>query len=89
MFLGPVRQDVYARIPWYGPQVHVAGDGGGRERLVQGRGAWGGARRVLTPVVVDAVWGDVYGEGSDGALEFVRLDVVEARLRPCVGSALR
>ena len=34
---------------------------------------------VLTPGVVDAVRGDVYGEGSDGALEFVGLDVVGAR----------
>ena len=36
--------------------------------------------------VVDVVRGDVYGEGSDGALEFVRLDVVEAPRRPCVGA---
>ena len=41
---------------------------------------------VLTPGVVDAVRGDVYREGSDGALEFVGLDVVEARHRPCVGA---
>ena len=27
----------------------------------------------------------MHGEGSDGALEFVGLDVVEARPRPCVG----
>ena len=39
---------------------------------------------VLTPGVVDAVRGDVHGEGSDGALEIVLLDVVEARHRPCV-----
>ena len=39
---------------------------------------------VLTPGVLDAVLGDVYGEGSDGALYFVGLDVVEARHRPCV-----
>ena len=41
---------------------------------------------LLTPGVVDAVWGDVYGERSNGALEFVGLDVVEARHRPCVGA---
>ena len=41
---------------------------------------------VLTPGVVDAVRGDVYGEGSNGALEFVGLDVVEAHHRPCVGA---
>ena len=88
VFPGPVRQDVYARVPWYGAQVHVARDGGGWERLAQGRGAWGGAGRVmvLTPGVVDAVRVDVYGEGSDGALGFVGLDVVEARHRPCVGA---
>ena len=70
MFPGPVGQDVYARVSWYGAQVHVARDGGGRERLAQRPGARGGAGRVivLTPGVVDAVWGDVYGEGSDGAL---------------------
>ena len=33
---GPVGQDVYARVPWYGAQVHVARDGGGLERLAQG-----------------------------------------------------
>ena len=88
MFPGPVGQDVYARVSRYGAQVHVARDGGGRQRLAQGRGAWGGAGRVmvLTPGVVDAVRGDVYGEGSNGALEFVGLDVVEARHRPCVGA---
>ena len=85
---GPVGQDVYARVSRYGAQVHVARDGGGRQRLTQGRGAWGGAGRVmvLTTGLVDAVRGDVYGEGSDGALEFVGLDVVEARHRPCVGA---
>ena len=84
VFPGPVGQDVYARVSQYGVQVHVARDGGGRQRLAQGRGAWGGAGRVmvLTPGLVDAVRGDVYGEGSDGALEFVGLDVVEARHRP-------
>ena len=88
VFPGPVGQDVYARVSWYGAKLHVARDGGGRERLAQGRGAWGGAGRimVLTPGVVDAVRGDVYGKGSDGALEFVGLDVVEARHRPCVGA---
>ena len=88
VFPGPVGQDVYARVPRYGAQVHVARHGGGRQRLAQGRGAWGGAGRVmvLTPVVVDAVRGDVYGEGSEGTLEFVGLDVVEARHRPCVGA---
>ena len=84
VFPRPVGQDVYARVSRYGAQVHVARDGGGRQRLAQGRGAWGGAGRVmvLTPGVVDAVRGDVYGEGSDGALKFVGLDVVEARHRP-------
>ena len=88
VFPGPVGQDVYARVSWYGAQVHVARDGGGRKPLAQGRGAWGGAGRVmvLTPRVVDAVRGEVYGEGSDGALEFVGLVVVEARHRPCVGA---
>ena len=88
VFPGPVGQDVYARVSRYGAQVHVARDGGGRQRLAQGRGAWGGAGQVmvLTPGVVAAVRGDVYGEGSDGALEFVELDVVEARHRPCVGA---
>ena len=87
VFPEPVRQEVYARVPWYGAEVHIASDGGGRQRLAQGRGAWGGAGRVvvLTPGLVDAVWGDVYGEGSDGALEFVLLDVVEACHRPFVG----
>ena len=52
------------------------------------RGEVHGLQRVmvLTAGVVDAVRGDVYGEGSDGALEFVGLDVVEARHRPCVGA---
>ena len=51
VFPGPVGQDVYARVPWYSAQVHVARDGGSRERLAQGRGARGGAGRVmvLTP----------------------------------------
>ena len=88
VFPGPVGQDVYARVSRYGAHIHVARDGGGRQRLAQGRGAWGGAGwvMVLTPGVVDAVRGDVYGEGSNGALEFVELDVVEARHRPCVGA---
>ena len=88
VFPGPVGQDVYARVSRYGAQVYVARDIEGRQRLAQGRGAWGGARRVmvLTPGVVDAIGGDVYGEGSDGALEFVGLDVVEARHRLCVGA---
>ena len=88
VFPGPVGQDVYARVSWYGAQVHVARDSGGWQRLAQGRGAWGGARRVmvLTPGSVDAVRGDSYGEGSDGALEFVGLDVVEACHRLCVGA---
>ena len=88
VFPAPVGQDVYARVSRYGAQVHVARDGRGRQRLAQGRGAWGGAGRVmvLTPGVVDAVRGDVYGEGSNGALGFVGLDVVEARHRLCVGA---
>ena len=88
LFPGPVGQNVYARVSRYGAQVHVARDGGGRQRLAQGRGAWGGAGRVmvLTPGVVDAVRGDVYGEGSDGTLEFVGLVVVEARHRLCLGA---
>ena len=72
---GPVGQDVYARISRYGAQVHVPRDGGGRQRLAQG--------------VVDAVRVDVYGEGSDGALDFVGLDVVEGRHRPCLGAPFR
>ena len=36
VFPGPVGQDVYARAPWYGAQVHVAHDSGGQERLAQG-----------------------------------------------------
>ena len=81
VFPGSVGQDVYARVPRYGAQVHVARDAWGRERLAQGRGAWGGAGRVmvLTPGVVDAIRDDLHGEGSDSALEFVELDVVEAR----------
>ena len=88
VFPVPVGQDVYARVPRYGAQVHVARDGGGRERLAQGRDARCRAGRVmvLTPGVVDAVRSDGYGEASDGALEFVGLDVVEARHRPCVGA---
>ena len=39
VFPGPVGQDVYARVSRYGAQVHVARDCGGRQRLVQGRGA--------------------------------------------------
>ena len=41
---------------------------------------------VLTLGSVDAVRGGLYGEGFDGALEFVGLDVVEARHRPCMGA---
>ena len=69
---GPVWQDVHARVPRYGAQVHVARNGGGWERLGQGRGAWGGAGgvMVLTLGVADAVRVDVHGKGSDGALEF-------------------
>ena len=81
VFPGPVGQDVYARVPRYGAKVHVARDGGGRERLAQGRGARGGTGRVMvfTPGLVDAVQGDVYGEGSNGVLQFVGLDVVWER----------
>ena len=49
VFPGSVGQDVYARVPRYCAQVHVARDGGGREQLAQGRGAWGGAGRVMVP----------------------------------------
>ena len=64
-FPGPVGQDVYARVSRYGAQVHVARDGGGRQRLAQGRGAWGGAGRVMvfTAGVVDAVRGDGTAKG--------------------------
>ena len=57
-------------MPLHFAQVHVARDGVGRERLAQGRGARGGAGRVvvLTSGVVDAIWADVYGGGSDSAL---------------------
>ena len=70
VFPGPFGQDVYAWVPWDGAQAHVARDGAGRERVAQGRGARPGAGRavVFTSGVVDAVCGDVYGEGSDGAL---------------------
>ena len=87
VFPGPVGQDVYTRFSRYGAQVDVALDGGGRQRLAQGRGAWGGAGRVmvLRPGVVNAVRGDVYDEGPGGTLEFVGLDGVEACHRPCVG----
>ena len=70
VFPGPVGRDVYAWVTWHGAQVHVACDGGGRERLAQGRGARGGAGRVVVLAwgVVDAVWGDLYGEGSEGPL---------------------
>ena len=44
---------------------------------------------VLKPGLVDAARGDVYGEGSDGALDLVGLDVVEACHRPCVGAPSR
>ena len=70
VFPGPVRQDVYAWVPCHGAQVHVARDGGGRERLAQERAGRGEAGRVVlfTSGVVDAVSGDVYGEESDGVL---------------------
>ena len=44
------------------------------------RGALGGAARVVlfTRGVFNAVGGDVDGQGRDGALNFVGLDVVEA-----------
>ena len=44
VFPGLVGQDVYARVSRYGAQVYVARDGGGRERLAQGRGAIGWSR---------------------------------------------
>ena len=70
VLLGPVGEDVDAWVPRHGAQVDAACYGVGRERLAQGRGAWGGAGLivVLTSGVVNAVWGDVYGEGSDGVL---------------------
>ena len=57
VFPGPVGQDVYARVPWYRAEVHVAGDDGRRERLAQGRGARAraGQDMVLTSGLVDAV----------------------------------
>ena len=39
VFPGHVGQDVYARVSRYGAQVHFAHDGGGLQRLAQGRGA--------------------------------------------------
>ena len=70
VFPGPVGQPVYARVPWYHAQVHLARDGGARERLMHGGGARAGAGRVVvfTSGVDDAVRGDVYGGGFDGAL---------------------
>ena len=70
VFPGPVGQDVYAWVPWHGAQVHVARDGGGREWLAQRRGAGGlpGRVVVLAYGVLDAVWGDLYGEGCEGPL---------------------
>ena len=52
---------------------------------------WGGAGQVmvLTPGVVDAVQGDVYGEGSDGALEFWGVGCCGGAPPPVCGSALR
>ena len=90
VFPGPSGQDVDAWVAQNGAQVHVAFYGGVRERLAQGRGAWGGTGRVvvLTSGVVDAVWGDVYGKGSNGGLWLMRLDVIEARRHPCVGVPL-
>ena len=69
VFPGPVWQDVYAWVTWYGAQVHVARDGRGRERLAQGRGALSEAGRVmvLTLGLVDAVWGDVMASNSSSA----------------------
>ena len=70
--LYPVQGDGVPWSCWAGCicQVHVACYGGGRERLTQGRRARGGAGRVVELIsgVADAVWGDVYGEGSNGAL---------------------
>ena len=43
---------------------------------------------VLTKGMVDAVWGDVDGEGFYGALQLMGLDVVEAPHRSCVGAPL-
>ena len=90
MFPGAVGQDVYAWVPWHCAKVHVARYGGGRVWLAQGRGARGGAGRVAVFTLggADAVWGDVYGEGSESALYLMGLDVVEAPHRPCVGVSL-
>ena len=70
VFPGRVGRNVYACVPGDCAQVHVARYGWGREWLAQARGTKGGARQVqvLRTGVVDAVWGDVYGEGCDGAL---------------------
>ena len=47
VFPGHLGQHVDAWVPRHGAQVHVARYGGGRERLAQGKGAWGGAGRVV------------------------------------------
>ena len=64
-------------VPRYMLPVMVGAGSGWRRGEVHG---------VAWPGVVDAVRDDVYGEGSNGALQFVGLDVVEARHRPCVGA---
>ena len=71
-------------VPRYMLPVMVEAGSGWR------RGARSGAGLVvvLKMGVAEAVWGDVYGEGSDGALYFMGLDVVEVRHRPCMGVPL-
>ena len=70
VFPGPFGQDADASVARHGVQVDLTSYGGGRERFAQGCGAWGGAGRgvVLTSGVVDAVWDDLYGEGSNVTL---------------------
>ena len=66
-------------VPRYMLPVMVGAGSGwrrGEVHWVEQGGSW---CSPPPPGVVDAVRGDVYGEGSDGALEFVGLDVVEAR----------
>ena len=42
----------------------------------------------LTMGLIDAVWGDVDGKGCEGALQFMQLDIVEARHGSSVGASL-
>ena len=43
---------------------------------------------VLKTMVVDDFWVDVDGERSDDGLQFMALDVVQARHRSCAGVSI-